>query len=321
MTSFSVWESQDKAKPFIDALVSAGYDYIPTPDITNRANIYEPRADILLIDYEHPNRNYVLEQADRKGVAIFVYPHSARTSWLWDGLYAPWPSLRCNFVFGEGNRKMMRAYGYSKPIEVVGWAYSPVKPFKFTSGVRVLFAPIHPNRKKGNVCEEYVKSNARAFEKLLSLVPDIELRVRYGRSIAENGLWQDEHVSEWEPAEYTRESTMQSIARADLVVAHDTFAYISVALGKPTLMFAENVQTRDEHLQLSHSFETYKHILCYPLDLNQAKDPRQLVQRAAATDADIAEWRADFIGNPFDGTRFAELVECYAKEAKPWTIS
>jgi hypothetical protein len=247
---------------------------------------------------------------------LFVHPHSARSMILWDGVVPPTTFTSCNFVFSPGQKEVMKRYGYTRPIEVVGWTYCPILPFKPSKELRsVLFAPIHPNAgkdKSGRALMEMDQHiNRLAFRSLYRLLKEKVIQrlvVRYSGTLLDNGLPLED--VEYEEATLTLESSLQSLQGGyDIVVAHQTFAYLAIASGIPTTMFGEWVPPHSMSVHV-RSWDKYKNLLMYPLDLLSG-DPQAILEQAACSDKAIQEWRHNFIGEPFNPSRFVNLVEGY----------
>jgi hypothetical protein len=320
MINFLIWRNRDKADALVSALTAHGYQETTNPRL----------ADMALIDYERQGSLCQLEEMRRHGKPVFVYPHAARTAMIWDGLVEPWKHTACNFVFAEGHREIMQAYGYPFPVEVIGWTYSPVLPFQPSAssldGKRLLFAPIHPNAQKGSFAETDRDANATVFRKLLDLLevaPSLTVRVRYGRDIDENGLWQPSGLDNrltWEIARYDLADSITSMQKADVVIGHNTFAWMAVAMGKPTVMFSEATTPHNVNVYV-RSWQKYCHLTEYPLDLLTSADninaTAGLIGRACLGGEDVETWKRRMIGEPFDGARFVDLLEHYAKGSQP----
>ena len=105
------------------------------------------------------------------------------------------------------------------------------------------------------------------------------------------------------------------IDAADVVVGHQTFAYIAVARGVPTVMMAEweapTYGNTPDTLIRARDWDSYRHLMMYPLDILAEEDTPALLERVIRSDCEIAEWRARMIGQPFDGDCFVELLEKY----------
>ncbi|HEY6021077.1 MAG TPA: hypothetical protein VIY48_14565, partial [Candidatus Paceibacterota bacterium] len=97
-------------------------------------------ADFLLHDaiHEGPELDPAL-----KSKKNFIFPHTPQSWFLWDGILEVKPTC-CNFVYGEGAVRGMRAYGYPHRVEAVGFSRCDVHEFTPTSGTDLLIVPAHP---------------------------------------------------------------------------------------------------------------------------------------------------------------------------------
>lgn len=253
-----------------------------------------------------------LERYHKRGVPIFMYPHAARPQIIWDGIWEVWPHTTCNFVPGPGHKEVMERYGYPLPIEVVGWSYCPILPFAPVEKPKtVLFGPIHPSV-SGWMCDEDKDANQRAFKKLFAYcrTTKAQLTVRHIRKLENNGL---ERVAGVTYIQGRPDLTIKEIDAADVVIGHQTFAYLAIARGKPTLMMREDLPPHTvSHGQTvwAKSWEKYADIMMYPLDI-LAGDTAELIQVACKEIKSVTAWRERFIHAPFDPKYFVERLESY----------
>lgn len=305
---FYLSDHQFKGLAFSQALNQAGY--------VRREAVTDPELVLALFDhdvgmYEGGIRNG-LGYLQERGVPVFLYPHAARPMVQYDGIYRPWPYTRCKFVIGEGEMEVMRAFGYPIPMEKVGWSLCPTRKFKRKSGrgvIRVLFGPIHPNQ-NGWLSDVDKACNKRTFEMLVR-TPGIELTVRHVKRLDLSGLRQAPGVK------YVLGRTdgcTDEIDQADVVVGHQTFAYMAVARGKPLIMFGDevvpHVGNRPENLRYVKSYEKYRDLMRYPVEmesLHSAGEVRETMRLAMWHD-EGKEWRARFVGEPFCEEQFSKLI-------------
>lgn len=306
MKAFYFYNHQNKGLPLVRALESAGWTW------TGQS----ASAEFILSDIDHPSRRKSLDAFHRQGKRIFVYPHSARPTLFHDFYgYPVYPHVAAGFQSAPGHVEILRRTGVEYPIEVVGWYLSPMRAFQPREKVRkVLFAPIHPTG-SGHLSAIDRKINADAFKRLLNLVysGDIDLTVRFICRLEQNGLWVNDFVKY---VQGELDQSYKEIDEADLVVSHQTCAYIAIARGVPTVMMGEDVPPRAGCEELgdfhySRSWDKYKDLLMYPLDILAEDDTRALLIRAAWSDYEIALWRARMIGQPFEPQRFVETLERY----------
>lgn len=303
---FACHDHQGKARAYVQALLRAGYRY--TRDVS--------RARFILSDLDMAGRRLGLEAVVKQGGRVFMYPHAARPMVQWDGMYEVWSGTTASFVIGPGHIEVMRAYGYPLPLHAVGWPYGELAPFKPKANPKkVLFGPIHPNG-NGWLSDLDKSINAAVYQRLVRLHFDgaIKLTVRYLKGLQLCGLWPEGGV------QYVRgkaDLTVADIEQADVVVGHQTFAYLAIARGVPTVMMAEFEPPRsgnsEDSFVRARSWDAYKELLMFPLDI-LAVEKRcvyELLQRAAADDEPIREWRRLFIGAPFDEPLFVSTLESY----------
>jgi hypothetical protein len=305
---FFCYDHQHKADSYIGALKRAGWEETRDPG----------KGRFVLTDVDIMPRARSLREYHKRGIRVFCYPHAARPNLFWDFPGHSFTDfITACFVPAPGHEAILRAYGTPYPIEAVGWHLSELRDFAPREKVRkILFAPIHPNN-NGFLSSLDKKINADALRLLVSLTsdPEISLTVRYLKDLKDNGLWKAGGV-DYIPA--NPDGSTQEIDRADLVVSHQTFAFLSVARGVPTLMMGEWMTPRwggsEAKLTFARSWELYKHLLMYPLDLldpTSTEPVECLIERAAMGDPKVSEWRSRLIGEAFDPELFVSRVESY----------
>ena len=297
MKFFLVHGHLDKCQPYIDALADRGHTRVGDP----------ARVDFGLYDFMRSGQRRIFAEMHKNKTPMFIYPHAALSAYIWDGLVSSEIPAACNFTYGEGQRQIMAAYGYPHPTMAVGWPYGPIEPFRPRQAVqRILFAPKHPNGKRALIDQDQAL-NREVFQRLRTA--GAELTVYYGHDLENNGLERVPGI-QYIPSTLNLDGAVQQIRQADLVVAHDTFAYLSIAQGVPTLMFTGN-QTPHVIGKPVKNWKSYRHIAKYPLDILDvtAKKAPALIERAASTDEDIHDWKERMIGQPFCGDRFVDAIE------------
>jgi len=296
-----------KGKPYIDALQPT-FERIDKTD-----TIPYPKVDFVLADNDVRGRRSLLANLKHVGAKrFFIYPHAGRPNVVND-LRAVWNYTTAHFVPARGHAEVMQAYGYPKSIYTVGWSMCPLREFQPRPKARkVLYAPIHHR------CAEIDKELNRAvFNKLYALVEadHIDLTVRYLWKLEEgSGIKEIKHRR----IEYHRGDLIpawEQIDAADVVIGHQTFAYIAVARGIPTVMMGEDMPTHlcpvNRDPLFVPNWDLYADLLAYPLDIMQAEDPMVMMEQAAQSDAEIAEWRERMIGQPFDKVKYLEIIKSY----------
>src|SRR4030042_2424453 len=99
---------QNKANLLIAALQSQGVQIV---------NDY---ANILLIDFDGPVSPYpeMIHQAYEQCAEIILYSHGAPVITAWDGIWKPNTIIRKYLAQSPGQKGVMEAYNYPKPIQV-----------------------------------------------------------------------------------------------------------------------------------------------------------------------------------------------------------
>jgi hypothetical protein len=138
--------------------------------------------------------------------------------------------------------------------------------------------------------------NLRAYKILAQYCKEsgAKMTVRFCRNIEDNGL--QKQYNEQEPFvtwyQATTDVATRQIREADLVVGHQTYAYMAVALGKPVLMMGEEIPprcgNRADGFEFVKHWDDYKDYLMYPLDiLNTEHSVEEWVDIAASCDDPI----------------------------------
>ncbi len=305
MNEFFTFKHQGKESGYVKAMLARGWRETKDPG----------KARFIFSDSNVLHRGKSLDVYSRQGAKIFIYPHAAIPNLFWDMPGHDFSrKIDCHFVPAPGHVQVMRAYGFPYPIEVIGWSFSRLLPFKPRKEIkRILFGPIHPNS-NGFLCALDRSINRRAFEALLRIAGlcEAEVIVRHIGDVKANGIWKAGGVTYIQGEKNL--STVE-IDQADLVVSSQTFLYLAVSRGIPALGMGEGNPVRwggtEAALQSVHSWEKYKDILVYPLDILEGGDPISLLERATCSDEPIKEWRERMIGEKFDMGRVAEKVEEY----------
>lgn len=308
---FFLNDHQGKGRRYAEALVRNGWEQCELASA--------PGLDLALYDHDfHPNGcgRPDFPHFDQNGTAIILYPHAARPHLWWDGMYPIYPRTRMAIVPADGHVEVMQTYGYPKPVEVCGWAMCEQQPFKprneVRGTIRVLFMPIHPNN-NGWMHDALKGINAITLTRLLE-TPDIEITIRHIKRLDLSGIWIDPR------ARYilaNPNGSTEEIDAADVVVAHQTAAYLAVARGKPLIMIGDDIRphsgNRYDALRWARHWEQYRELMRYPLEIERAifgRQVRELLERAVSEDAGAA-WREKFIGQPLDDRGFSKTIERY----------
>ena len=250
------------------------------------------------------------------GKPYFLYPHAARPMVQYDGCVTPRSDCRTMFVSAPAGVYLMKKIGYPCEVVEVGWSLTPIRPFRPRATVRnITFAPIHPNS-NGYLHETDKQLNRAAYARLVDYAEKNEasVTVRYCGEIRENGLesefaGQHKNVT-WKQG--AKDGSTDDILSADLVVSHQTFAYMAVALGVPTVMMGEDIAPRsgnsDKSFCYAEHFKSYRSYLAFPLDILNG-DPEKVIEKAVSSDEPIKKWRDRFIGKPFRPEYFVDCIE------------
>ena len=281
-----------------------GYDPLP------RAHADYPDVKFVLTDNAVLSRQKRLDELLRHGVQkFFIYPHAGRPS-LVSAFYENWKHITAEFVSAPGHMEVMRRAGNENKLHVVGWSLCPLREFQSRDVIRyVLFAPIHP---RNSAIDR--KINQAVLDKLYPLVQSkrIRLTVRYLAPFEGNGIKRYDGV---EYIEGTAGPAWKQIDAADVVISHQTFAFLAVARGVPTLMMGEDIRPHVEYRNgtfiEARGWEDYRDLLMYPLDILYSTDPLGMMEKAAQSDEAIRGWRKRMIGESFDGGKFVETIESY----------
>lgn len=296
---------QGKGTALIDALNSRGYIQMgrPARSIVPRFALSDSDVAGRLSQMRRMSGNYGVR-------AFFIYPHSARPSLIHDH-YPTWGGVTAQFVVNEYHAEVLRVSGYTKPIEPIGWHLCPIREFKARETCRrVLFAPIHPRN-----APQDKNANLRAFDVLHKLVrrDEIDLTIRHIGQLVDSGLEAAQGVH------YQQINGMNGdhsfFDEYDLIIGHQTIAWMGVAMGVPVVMFAEDMPTHFRNRGIgwmdAKSWPLIHELIRYPLDLLTAPDPMALLDQTVKGDSQIADWRRRMIGESFSVGRFVGLIESY----------
>lgn len=303
---YSLHAHQNKERAYAEALSAAGWFQ------ARRAGVSGVRFHLTDADWERELPG---------DVPVFLYPHAARPMVQYDCPNLEPRRVRCMFTQAEGGRELMKMIGYPYPVEVTGWTLCPIRPFAAVPRVRsVLFAPIHPNG-NGYLNEVDKDLNRRAYGRVSAWCREsgARLTVRYIGDLRDNGLAEAYALAEphvvWTLGK--KNGSILQMEGADLIVGHQTYAWMACALGKPVLMFGEDVAPRSGNSDVGFCYaehwEEYRDYLAYPLDvLNESRSVNEWVELAACSEMEqVKEWKRCFIGKPFDGVAFVKKLEGY----------
>jgi hypothetical protein len=305
--TYFIYRWQKKADAVEYALTRGGWGRSGNPRYTSAA----------FFDTDILERVDLFDRLSSQGVKMFVYPHAARPNIVygWKDVQ-PHPRTTAHFVTTEEHGSIMRLLGYPHNIHAVGWMYCPLAPFRPSAEVKnVLFGPIHPNS-NGWLHDVDKTTNREALKRLKEASKEMgfKLTIRHIHSLEENGL-PTEYDPEITYVQGKKDNGYSHIDAADMVVGTQTFAYIAVARGRPTLMMDEWVPPKagnnEQAFAYIRDWGKIKDLMMYPLDLNTTGDVSALIKRAASTDADVREWRQRMIGPQFSPGKFVKSLESY----------
>lgn len=304
---FFLYKHQDKGNKFREVLLSGGWEEVTS----------SYRANLVFADLEGWGREKFLNDVFvRRGVSTVLYPHGpvASCSWNFPGCKS-FPFVAGVLLPASGHIDIMKAYGaaYLDKVVLTGWPYSPVREFARTSGRSIVFAPIHPNA-NGFLSEVDKELNRRTLLKLIELKRKgvHEITVRYIGELPQNGLWVDSSIK-YVAGEKSIDDSLKFMSDFDLIVGHHTFAFLAIAIGKPTLMFGEFVAPKlggsEKAMVHAINWRDYRHIMMFPLDILVEDDVHFLVERATYSDYEISDWKAKMIGGQFNSELFLNRLE------------
>lgn len=194
--------------------------------------IVDRGGDVLMIDADvahmEPYRS-LCGQHER----VFVMPHGAGRITP----NPPHPHTRGYFVTSQGQADTLREAGITLPIAVMGWHFTPIKPFRpcdLSANPHVIFAPTHA-MKDGRVEEgQWVVDEARRIYEWLCDLP-IRLTVRTVEAADPYHFPKRDGVT-FQQGTGMLADAVAAIETADMVLAGAwTFPMLSVALGVPTI--------------------------------------------------------------------------------------
>lgn len=255
-------------------------------------------AEVALFDHEldrtgETNVRSLMREKYNEGSTVVLYPHGATGSWWMDGLDLD-PIVSASLVIGEGHKRFMQIVKPEHRVEVIGWYYCPVLPFRAIRDVkRILFAPIHPSG-GGRLRPEALQANQIVYETLLNTIGNRNLIIRHIGKLENSGLWR------------TKKPTFKlaipngdysDIDAADLVIAEGTFMYMAVARGKPTIGINQHIPIRpnspDPNPYKAKHWDEYKDFYPYPINFESDKI-EELIDYASRNEQ--SEWKRLFIG-------------------------
>lgn len=306
---FAVKDHLLESHPLVTALQEAGHELSP-----------DGPTDLFLIDLDPDKFGYreLIDFYRDCGAVVLQYPHGAPASTLqYDCLYDPYEGVDGQLTNGQGEIDFLRSLGIHRPAKAMGWQLC--RQFEFRpkeAPKRIVFAPTHVNADGGldvGRCAE----NADVFLRLLE--GPWELVVRYIGDLDRQGLWEDERVFRYVQGD--RDMSTVEIDCADCVVAGvGTYACLAIARGVPTVMYgqfrAAMYGLPDEEPTPLRNLDKYRHICRYPIDVEDDDSMAALMHLACTSEHTISAWRDAWIGKPFHGPSFVQMVEDWIPELR-----
>lgn len=259
----------------------------------------------MLYDHEE-HRGLVQAFADKP---VFVYPHTPYSWFIWDGIVQPRRASAC-FVYGESARQGLQSFGYPNRIDVCGFPRGPVLPFCPTTGTKLLFAVAHPvadhrfpqpeHYAQHRFVMDWVVANKRSFS---------EIRVRHAYDLRDNGFeaYANEPGIQFEQARMNVADGVASREWADIVIAAGTFGYLSIAQGKPTLIYGYKGSRYCTRAGYVKHQQAYQHILEFPHYMEDMT-AEQVLSFRDQPDPKVEAWKTGHLGGNFDAEKFIGVV-------------
>jgi hypothetical protein len=306
---FAFFEFAGKERYFKQRLYEFGHE-----EARAESGEFTTDFDVLLVDCDWPwayPRPILIDGAKKFGAKVVMYPHAGRpTVWVYDGIAEPDDRVDLRLEHGAGSLLMAGHFMANHlPLNqhATGWLFSPTAEFEpVENPKRILFAPLHPNIemmvKGGNGHDPAPKLNQEIYRRLLELRGVDEIIVSLAGPTWRHGVWPHPRVRFTDNPMMRFEHSYEQIRNADVVVAAGTMAAAAVALGKPTVMFAQSDfqdYVNGEYIQAEHQ-DLYRDLARYPLD-TQDDDLWKLIVRAC--EKERTSWRDMWVGT--DGTEAA----------------
>ncbi len=300
---FTLYDHAGKGLYLRQQLLTAGHELAETAD----------EMELLLLDCDWPwayPRPELIQSAYNRGAPIVLYPHGGRpTCWVYDGIASPDDRVDLRLEHGPGSVRIAVELHQDWRQEAPGWLYCPTRDFTpVENPTRVLFAPLHPNIEmmiKGtDGTDPAPLMNQRIYQQLLAM-PDIELVVSLAGPSWRTGVWPHPKTRFADNPNMLFHHSFEQILSVDVVVAAGTIGAAAVALGKPTVMFDQDLfadYVNDEYVQAGHS-GLYRDLARYPLDASDGNLPDLI---ATACQEEQTGWRDLWVGT--DGTENAILL-------------
>jgi hypothetical protein len=297
-----VLDHQGKSRAISEGLAQRGCALVDDPGL----------ADVVLIDLDLPAHGKLpyAEACVAAGGRAFLYPHGAGSGLLaiWDGLFPISPIVSGVLTSGPGHAEVGRRYGYPHPVYDIGWTLCPMRDRRASGRAeRVLFAANHP-KGNGHLSDWKLERNQDIFRRLLAT--PAQIAIRYIGTLEQNGLWHEPGVEYIQGQFEDSDSQIAQIDATDVVVSdRSTFSNLAIARGVTTVMFDSDVIARDlDKSATTDHIELYRDYIRFPFDAAYDGDLWDLMRAAAQDEGLVGEWRARFLGRPFDVDRLLEVL-------------
>jgi hypothetical protein len=298
---FTLYDHAGKGLYLRQRLIAAGHEEAESVD----------NIDLLLLDCDWPwayPRPGLITSAVAHGAKVALYPHGGRpTVFVYDGIAEPDERVSLRLEHGPGSWQITGHFTNNDlHQETPGWLYCPTRDFTpVEKPVKILFAPLHPNIEmlvKGTNGHDPAPSlNQEIYRRLLKL-RNMEIAVSLAGPAWRTGVWPHPRARFTENPMMLFHHSFEQILSADVVVAAGTMAAAAVALGKPTVMFAQNIfvdYIDGKYVHAAHA-DLYRDLVRYPLD-TQDDSLTNLINRAC--ESERTGWRDLWVGH--DGTETA----------------
>ena len=304
MSKFFIARNMDSDDLYRAALWDAGFEERNLPE----------QADFIVHDAVHPGLEPYL--ATRPN---FIYPHTPQSSFLWDGILSTKIKVNCNFVYGEGGRKVLASYKYPYRVETIGFTRCEVQTFRPTTGNNLLIIPSHPLQHGEYTYPDYMEyalgalryvyRHRAAFGKITLCWDEDRFDPEFYGAIQRAG-WELIRTNPYKDPEPLKHM-MERMEKADLIFSCGTAGTVACAMGKPTVFMTERGLARTAPRDADHS-DWYSHILMFPLTVESMSIDELLAVRTVQN-SKVEFWKQEMIGGNFNARKFVNVIKEYVK--------
>jgi len=302
--TYGIYQWQHKGFPFSNALDLVGWKQ-------------SSRPSVFLLDHDlnkgkvGTSRN-IIRRKYEDGAMCVLYPHSVLPEWWYGVDFLPDPKIQFRFEIASAQVDAVKMILPKLPTEICGWPFSEIKPFRACSNpTKVLFASIHPP-KYAPLRPEAARANSEILSSLKKLRNNYNIRIRYLRKLEAQGL---EQVPGIEYKQGLPDGSTKDIEWADVVIAEQTFLWLSAALGKPTIGILQTVCPRGNNLKSKRTddWEKWWHLVRHPLSHNEG-NMKNLIEQASKYEP--KEWKRWNIGKKMEPENISNTIERYLRKYK-----